>query len=43
MLLAQVVDTSHQVGATTKRLAKIDLLATLLRQLRPDEVAVLVR
>ncbi len=42
MLLAQVVDTSQKVGATSKRLAKIDLLATLLRQLRPDEVEIAV-
>ncbi len=42
MLLAQLVDTSQKVGATTKRLAKIDLLATLLRQLRLDEVEIAV-
>ena len=42
MLLASVVETSRKVAETTKRLAKIDLLATLLRQLHPDEVEIVV-
>lgn len=40
MLLAQVVETSEKIAQTSKRLAKIDLLATLLRQLQPDEIEV---
>ena len=42
MLFARVVETSQQVAATTKRLAKTDLIATLLSHLRPDEVAIAV-
>ena len=42
MLLAQLVETSRQVAETSKRLQKIDLLATLLKQLSPDEVEVAV-
>ncbi len=38
MLLSQLVDTSRAIGSTTKRLQKTDLLATLLNQLRPEEV-----
>lgn len=42
MLLASVVETSRRLTGTSKRLEKIDLLATLLRQLRPDEAEVVV-
>ncbi len=38
MLLSNLVETSRRIASTTKRLEKTDLLATLLRQLRPDEV-----
>jgi DNA ligase-1 len=38
MLLADIVDTSGKVGATSKRLEKIGLLAGLLRRLRPEEI-----
>ncbi len=38
MLLASLVETSRRIANTTKRLEKTDLLATLLRQLQPDEV-----
>jgi DNA ligase-1 len=40
MLLANLVETSRRISETSKRLAKIDLLATLLRQLHPDEIEV---
>src|SRR5271170_6306794 len=40
MLLASVVETSESVAQTTKRLAKIDLLAALLRQLHGDEIEI---
>jgi DNA ligase-1 len=39
-LLADVVRTSAQVGATSSRLAKIALLAERLRSLRPDEIEI---
>ena len=39
MLLQQLVQTSRQVAATSARLAKIDLLAALLKQARPTEIA----
>ena len=42
MLLARVVDTSRRITETTKRLEKIDLLATLLKQLHPDEIEIVV-
>jgi DNA ligase-1 len=42
MLFAGLVETSRQVAATTKRLAKIEFLAALLRQLRADEVRIAV-
>src|ERR1700722_16479245 len=42
MLLANVVETSGRVAATSKRLAKIELLANLLRQLSPDEIEIVV-
>ena len=38
MLLQQLVQTSRQVAATSGRLAKIDLLATLLKQAPPAEI-----
>jgi DNA ligase-1 len=40
MLLAAVVETSRRVAETSKRLAKVDLLAQLLRQLQPDEIEI---
>jgi DNA ligase-1 len=40
MRLANVVETSRRIAETSKRLAKIELLATLLRQLHPDEVEI---
>jgi len=39
MLFAQLVATSGRVASTSKRLEKVELLAQLLRQLDPDEVA----
>jgi DNA ligase-1 len=42
MRLAAVVETSRQVTDTTKRLAKIDLLARLLKQAHPEEVEIVV-
>ena len=42
MLLADVVETSRRVAATSKRLQKIELLADLLRRLSPPEVEVVV-
>jgi DNA ligase-1 len=42
MFLAELVKTSHQIGATTKRLEKTDLLAGFLRRLRPDELAITI-
>lgn len=42
MLLANVVETSGQVAATSKRLMKIGLLADLLKQLQGDEIDVVV-
>lgn len=38
MLLQSLVETSNQVAATSGRLAKIKLLADLLRQAKPDEM-----
>jgi DNA ligase-1 len=38
MLLANIVEISRQVAGTSKRLEKIDALASLLRQLQPDEI-----
>ena len=38
MLLSQLVETSRAIASTTKRLQKTDLLATLLKQLQPEEV-----
>ena len=37
MLLARVVEASHRITATTKRREKTDILASMLRQVRPDE------
>jgi DNA ligase 1 len=42
MLLARVVETSRRVSDTSKRLEKIDLLTTLLRQLHPEEIDIVV-
>src|SRR6266851_7195175 len=42
MLLANVVDTSRRITETTKRLEKIDLLATLLKQLDREEIEIVV-
>jgi DNA ligase-1 len=42
MLLARVVETSGQVAETSRRLAKIELLATLLKQLNGDECEIAV-
>jgi len=38
-LLANLVETSQRVGATSGRLAKIRELADLLRALQPDEIS----
>jgi DNA ligase-1 len=42
MLLANVVETSARVAATPKRLAKIEALAELLKQLRGEEIEIAV-
>jgi DNA ligase-1 len=42
MLLVHVVETSQRVTDTTKRLEKVDLLATLLRRLDPGETEIVV-
>jgi len=42
MLMANVVGTSKRVAETTRRLEKIDLLATLLRALAVDEIETVV-
>jgi len=42
MLLANVVQTSGRVAATSKRLAKIDILADLLKQLDTEEIEIVV-
>jgi DNA ligase-1 len=42
MLLATLVETSKLVAKTSKRLQKIDLLATFLKQLHADEVEIAV-
>ena len=39
MLMAEVVDAAAAVSATTSRLAKVELLAALLRRLDADEIA----
>ncbi len=38
MLLADLVETSTRVAATSSRLAKVELLADLLKRLRADEI-----
>lgn len=38
MLLARVVEASHRIAETTKRREKTEILAAVLRQLRPAEV-----
>ena len=40
MLLREIVTTSERVAATSKRLAKFELLAGLLGDLEPDEIEV---
>ena len=42
MLLRQLVDTSRQVAATSGRLAKINLLADLLKQAQPQEIETVI-
>ncbi|HVQ13535.1 MAG TPA: hypothetical protein VMS40_08090, partial [Vicinamibacterales bacterium] len=42
MLLAQLVQTSISVAQASSRLAKIGLLAELLRQLAPDEIEIAI-
>lgn len=42
MLLAAVVETSRRITGTSKRLEKTALLADLLRQLRPEEIDIVV-
>ncbi|MEZ4653346.1 MAG: ATP-dependent DNA ligase [Candidatus Eisenbacteria bacterium] len=43
MLLHDLAVGSQRIAETSRRLEKIDLLATLLRQAAPDEVAVVAR
>src|SRR5260370_16163390 len=40
MFLAEIVETSTAVAATSSRSAKIALLAAVLRRLAPDEAAI---
>ena len=42
MLLVRIAEVSQAVGATSARLAKIDLLATALREAGPAEVPIAV-
>ena len=42
MLLRELVETSRQVAAASGRLAKIKLLADLLKQARPEEVETVI-
>src|SRR3954452_22987920 len=42
MLLANLVETSRRVRETTKRLEKTELIASLLRQLAPEEAEIAV-
>ncbi|MBV8865963.1 MAG: ATP-dependent DNA ligase [Acidobacteriaceae bacterium] len=42
MLLAEVVEASGRITATSKRLSKIDILSNLLRRLSPEEIEVAV-
>jgi ATP-dependent DNA ligase I len=39
MLLAELVEASEAVGATSSRLAKVERLAAVLERLAPDEIA----
>jgi len=43
MLLAAVVETSRRVTETSRRLEKVDLLARLLHELRPEEIEIVVQ
>ena len=40
MLLAELVETSRKVAATSKRLEKTDLLARLVRELGPEAMLI---
>ncbi len=42
MLLNQLVQTSDKVASTSGRLAKIKLLAELLKQAAPDEIETVI-
>ena len=42
MLLANVVETSQQVANASRRLAKIELLAALIRSAQPEEAEIVV-
>ena len=42
MRLSEIVDTSHRVAQTSRRLEKIALLASLLRRVEPQEVELAV-
>jgi DNA ligase-1 len=42
MLLAGIVETSERIAATSRRLAKIEAIAGLLRQLHRDEIEIAV-
>ncbi len=42
MLLAELVETSRRVADTSRRLAKTDLVAALLRRAQPEEIAIAV-
>lgn len=42
MLLADVVDASRRIAATSKRLEKTDLLVGLLKRLSPEEIEIAV-
>jgi DNA ligase-1 len=42
LLLERIVRTSREVAGTASRLAKIEMLAALLRQAGPDEIAVTI-
>ena len=42
MLFHELVQTSRRVAETSSRLAKVDLLAALLRRAAPEEIATAV-
>ncbi|HXF26839.1 MAG TPA: ATP-dependent DNA ligase [Bryobacteraceae bacterium] len=42
MLLARIVEASRRIAETTKRTEKVDLISTLLKQARPDEIEIAV-